>query len=526
VLNCEAQDVKLDFKEILLIRFVRQKNLLLDTLCLIAGCCLPLAFAPLNLWFISPIAMAILWFGWMDVSPKRALFRGLLFGLGLYGIGVSWVYVSIHRFGQASIPLALLITFLFIVVLALCIALQGYILSILFQNSKEVHGRSFIKLLLAFPAGWVIVEWLRGWLFTGFPWVYLGYSQTDSLLRGYFPIIGVYGVSFLVAFSASLLVILLRRSWGQTHNLFFCLVSLLFMWSGGWLCDQIQWTRPQGNPISVSIIQGNIPQEEKWLPQNLSSILDQYLKLTETHWQQDLIIWPEAAVPSPLPYSQNFIDHLSKIVEQSNTNLLLGIPVQTANGDFYNAAVLLNDQTGIYYKRHLVPFGEYLPFKRWIGGFMDFLHIPMSDFVEGLVDQKLLQLNHFSVAVYICYEIAYAELVRSDLPEAQLLITLTNDAWFGDSFAPFQHLQIGRVRSLETGRYGICSTNNGVTALIAPDGKLLKTLPQFKTGVLMGQVYAMRGVTPWVRMGTSVIIGIMFLLLFIAWIFQEQNRKR
>ncbi|MGD9153078.1 MAG: apolipoprotein N-acyltransferase [Gammaproteobacteria bacterium] len=455
---------------------------------LIAGGILPLAFAPWHYFWLAPLTTAILLYIWLKSTPWHAALNGWLFGIGLFGVGASWVYISMHRFGGASILLSTILTALFIITLALFFAAQGYCM-------MRFAPKKFV---ISFPIFWVLFEWLRSHLFTGFPWLLLGYSQTNSPLRGYAPIIGVYGISFLVALSAALIIMSFRGLIAESRNFkhsFLCFIILILIWIIGGLLTPINWAKPIGKPITVSIVQGNIPQQLKWLPNQIAPTIQHYKNLTQPYWDSDIILWPEAAIPLPLPYAQTFVNQLSITAKKHHASLILGIPIQI-NSQYYNAAIALGAGSGKYYKQRLVPFGEYVPFENILRGLFTFFDLPMSEFIKGPKKQDLLRAGNVLIAPYICYEAAYAHLVHRNLPKAQLLITISNDAWFGKSIAAAQHLQIGQMRCLETGRYMLFSTNNGITAIINPQGKIVKRLPRFQTSVLTGKVYAMQGTTP------------------------------
>lgn len=475
------------------------KTKLHPLLSLIAGGILPLAFAPWGYFWLAPLSIAILLIIWTEGTPWRAALNGWLFGIGMFGVGASWVYVSIHRFGGASILLASFLTALFIITLALFLTIQGYCFA-------RFAPRKFI---VTFPVLWVLFEWVRSHLFTGFPWLLLGYSQTNSPLRGYAPIIGAYGISFLVALSAALIVSILRLK----KRRFIYLIILMLIWVVGSVLTPINWTKSIGKPIKVSIVQGNIPQQIKWSPEQIKPTMQHYKNLT--NWQNDIIVWPEAAIPLPLPYAQKFVGKMSGLAKKHHASLILGIPIQI-DSQYYNAAIAIGNGRGAYYKQRLVPFGEYVPFEKYLRGLFTFFDLPMSEFVVGAKNQKLLRADNVLIAPYICYEVAYDNLVRQDLPRAQLLITLSNDAWFGKSVAAAQHLQIGQMRCQETGRYMIFSTNNGITAIIDPHGKIIARLPRFKTKVLNGKVYAMRGTTPFITIG---MCGVVLIALVVSWLY-------
>jgi apolipoprotein N-acyltransferase len=332
------------------------------------------------------------------------------------------------------------------------------------------------------------------------------------LLRGYAAIIGVYGVTFFVALSAALIVATIIQM--KKRNYFVWvgyLVVLILIWVIGGELSTIQWTQPTSKAIKVSIIQGNIPQQIKWSPDQIIPTIQRYINLTKPYWQSKIILWPEAAIPLPLPNAQNIINQLAARAKKHHTSLILGIPIRV-NSQYYNAAIAIGAGSGKYYKQRLVPFGEYVPFENILRGLFAFFDLPMSDFVAGPKNQAPLLANNVPVAPYICYEVAYDSLVRQDLPQAQILITISDDAWFGQSIAAEQHLQIGQMRCLETGRYMLFSTNNGVTAIINPQGKIVQRIARFKPGVLTNKIYPMKNATPYVIAGSwPIILGCLIL---------------
>jgi apolipoprotein N-acyltransferase len=471
-----------------------------ECLALMAGAALTLAFAPFDFYPLAVLCVALLFALWLDVSAPRAFVHGALFGLGLFGAGVYWIYISIYQFGHTDLALALLITVLFIAIMALFTAVAG-----LLAAGVSPNGKVLFNLLVLFPAAWMLLEWLRGWLFTGFPWLVLGYSQIDSPLAGLAPLGGVYAVSWATALSAGLLVAIGRSKGSQRLPLF---LGLLFLWSVSFVLGTVQWTQSRGERLRVSLIQGNIVQDIKWLPEQRQATLELYLTETRAHWDSNLIVWPEAAIPALFQeVAKTTLDPLQQEASARNTDLLIGIPVaDVRTGRFYNSVMSVGTHPSFYHKRHLVPFGEYLPLRAVFGDVIDFLAVPMPDFSPGPADQPLLKVAGVKVGVSICYEDAFGEEVITTLPEAALLVNMSNDAWFGDSLAPHQHLQMARMRALETGRYLLRSTNTGISAIIGPAGDLDAVSPQFRTHVLTGSVQPMAGATPYVRFGNIPVI--------------------
>ncbi|KAF0192368.1 MAG: apolipoprotein N-acyltransferase [Gammaproteobacteria bacterium] len=477
-----------------------------------AGAALPLAFAPFNYFPVAVVAPAVLFALWLEVSRGRAFWRGWLFGLGMFGTGITWIFISVHHYGHVPLALALFLTALLVAFLALFPALYGYWCN-RFIDGLRVRAA---RLLLVLPAGWVLAEWVRGWFLTGFPWLNLGYSQIDSPLVGYAPVAGVYGVSLMVALSAGLLVLLLTdRGWMARSG---WLASLAVVWLAGFMLSQIEWTAPDGVPLKIAMIQGNISQDVKWHPDQRQPTIDMYRDLTRQQWGADLVIWPESAMPAFYDELEFMFDEFSEELRAEGTDLLAGVLyMDLASGHYYNSMISAGSTKGFYHKRHLVPFTESLPFKYLLGGLVAFMDVPMSDFSAGHSGQPLLEAAGHKIGISICFEDAFGEEVIETLPEAGLLVNVSNDGWFGRSIGPYQHLQIARMRSAETARPMLRATNTGVTAIIDRKGKLVDTAPQFETYVLSGTVQPQRGTTPYISAGNVPVVILSMALLLIAW---------
>jgi apolipoprotein N-acyltransferase len=472
-------------------------------LALAAGAATVLAFAPFGFGLVAVATLALLFHLWRHPArPGLGGWTGFAFGLGLMGFGVSWVRISIAQFGGVTPPLAITITALFVLVLALYFALLGWL-------AGRLRGRSETTwLLLVLPALWVLVEWLRGWLFTGFPWLAIGVSQIDLPLGGYVPVLGMFGVSLLVAVSAALLLLWRRAA----------LLGLAVLWTGGLALQFVHWTEPVGEPIQVSLLQASIAQEQKWLREMRGPSIRMYLDMTEAVPDSRIVIWPETAVPAfAAEVEHSLLRPLDEHLRAQGRDVLLGIVDGARDGDYHNAMLSLGASgRDHYHKRHLVPFGEYLPFDRWVRPLLDWLHIPMSDFTPGGDGSPVLTLAGQPVGVNICYEDAFAAEVIRALPQATLLVNASNDAWFGDSIAPHQHLEIARMRALETGRYLLRATNTGVSAIIDERGRLRGTAPQFRKAILSDTVQPLGGTTPFVLWGNTATVWLALLMLAAA----------
>ncbi|MCX7896875.1 MAG: apolipoprotein N-acyltransferase [Rhodocyclaceae bacterium] len=454
---------------------------------LVLGLATTIAFAPVSLFPLACLTLAALAWLWRDAAtPGAAAALGFSWGLGFFLAGVSWVYVSLHDVGGLAAPLAALATFLFCGYLALYPALAAY----LFRRFCTGEGYRDAGLFAAF---WMLSEWLRGALLTGFPWLSLGYAQTPpSPLAGYAPILGSLGVGWIVAGCAALLAFAGRRlrAWG----------ALAAVFVTGALLRGMDWTHPVGAPVRVALLQGNVPQSLKWRPEYLTLSLSSYLELAQG-LEVDLVVLPETAIPL-------FFDQIPPAVLErlgGGKGLLLGAAVREREGAYVNAAVGLEGAgRQAYVKRHLVPFGEFAP--PGFSWFFTLVDIPMSDFTAGPRRQPPLSLAGLTIAPTICYEDVFGAEVLDFFPHATLLINLSNTAWFGDSLAQPQHLQILAMRALENGRMALAATNTGITAAIAPDGRVLDRLPAFTRGVLRVEAQGYGGVTPYQRWGDALAL--------------------
>jgi apolipoprotein N-acyltransferase len=455
-------------------------------------------------------------------SILKATAIGYAAGLGLLTAGTSWVYVSLHDYGGMSMPVAAVSTFTFSAIYAVCPAIAGAVVHRLAMPAA-------LKLLMLFPAAWALADWMRGWLFTGFPWLALGYSQVPaSPLGGYSPVVGVYGVSLASAFVAACVALIylrvaergasehlsrmkrLRSAAASTPALLGTVVVLC-----GVALGTIEWTKPIGtSPTRVSLIQGNIPQDLKWRPEKALDTLSRYLELTRSS-QADLIVLPETALPMfDVNLPQGYLTRLGDHARAVGGDLLTGVPEYAGPERYYNSVISLGTSPSQTYRKvHLVPFGDFLPMRWALGWFLNLLDIPMSDFSRGATDQRPLAVAGQKVAVNICYEDVFGEEIIRQLPEATILANFTNDAWWGRSLASRQHLQMSQMRALETGRPMLRATNTGVTAVIDHRGRVQKSAPEFETTVIHAEVFGFTGTTPYIRWGNYA-----FLLIAAAMI--------
>lgn len=473
-----------------------------------AGVSMPLAFAPFSFWPVVIFSPALLIFQASILQQGRQLFwLGWVYGLGYFGFGVSWIYNSLHVYGHAPAVVAGGLTLLMIMTLSLFIG------STLYLTHRLTQSYPSKVMLWSLPFILFAMEWLKGWVLTGFPWLSLGYAHIDSPLAGYAPLIGVYGLSFL-----SILVSLSLVVWIKQKKPALLGVPLVIGLTGFSL-QQIDWTEPSEQPLTITMIQGNIPQEMKWDPKNRMKIIDGYWKASQQHWDSDLIVWPESAIPGR---SEDLERHLllpmAEKASEHDSYLLTGILVSNwKKRQYFNSMILLGDRRGEYHKRHLVAFGEYYPLRDLLSFMKSYIDIPMSDMTAGPQHQALLSVKGVKLGVSICYEDVFSRDINLDLPQANILINTSNDAWFGDSLAPHQHLEIARMRSLETGRPMVRSTNTGSSAFIDFKGRVIDKTDQFKAQTLSAKLNGRTGSTPFLNFALIQpwLAGLILLLCVI-----------
>jgi apolipoprotein N-acyltransferase len=468
-----------------------------------AGAALALAFAPVSLVPLAVLCPAVLFLLWQDTTPRSAAWRGFLFTGGTFLAGTYWLYHSIHLVGGAPLWIAAFLMLGLVAIMGSYTAALGYAVA---RWGAASGARRWLLLL---PAGWVLVEWFRGWFLSGFPWLALGYTQLDTPFAGFAPLAGVYGTSLAVALVAGALVALLL---GERAARVAAAATIAAVGIGAVALGRIEWTEVRGTRIDVALVQGAVPQSMKWEPGQRERTLELYARLTMPHLGAGIIVWPEAALPALESDLRDYLETLRATARAQGSDVVMGLLRRDrTTGAFHNSMVALGATEQWYDKRRLVPFGEFFPVPAAVRDWLRLMNLPYSDFVPGAREQAPLEAGGESLAPTICYEDAYASEQLALVRRSTLLVNVTNDAWFGDSTAPHQHLDISRMRSLETGRPMLRATNDGVTALIAHDGSLLGTLPQFQPGVLTGTVEPRTGLTPYARLGNVPVLVLVAL---------------
>ncbi len=490
-------------------------------LALLAGALLPFALAPFDVWPLALLSPALLAELLAGQTPGRAARLGWCYGIGLWGNGVWWLYVSIHDYGNTPAWLAVLMVSAVAVLMGLFTAVMGWLYRRLALDRKA---------LLGFAPLFVLFEWTKTWFLTGFPWLFAGYAFIDTPLKHYAPVLGVFGLSLLAVISGQLFFDILKtgkRGWSYA-------ALLAAIWGGGALLGLAHWVQPdRERSLSLSIVQGNIPQDLKWLTEWRDKTLAIYRTGTDNEWGRDLIVWPEAAVPMFQYEASEFLADMENRALSGHSTLVTGIPfadLRHLDKDgvplFYNSLVALGEGYGLYFKQRLVPFGEYIPMEALLRNTIPFFSRDMSSFSAGDDRQRPVMVRDYRLGAAICYEVAYPELTRRNARDADFLVTLSNDGWFGHSTGPLQHLQMVRMRSLETGKWFVRATNTGVSAVINDQGDLVAVAPSFKRTVLRSRVFMTKGRTPFLRSGEIPVLALCGLALGLAMFRGRQAAKK
>ena len=483
---------------------------------LIAGGLFSFALAPYHFWWLALLSPAVLYASLLNRSAKHAFWIGWGYGIGLWFVGAFWLFTSIHVYGNTPAVLGVLLIAIMAICMGLFTALQTWL-----------YRRFFPQTPLTFAPLWIFFEWAKTWVFTGFPWLFVGYAFTDRFLDHYAPLFGIYGVSFVVIILATALVEILRR------RIFWVIPSALLL-LGAWGASFLSFVTPKNDkPLSVSLIQGNIPQDLKWLSSEQERTLLKYQALTTSEWGRDLIIWPESSIPVFQTDIPQFLQGMKDKAVQSNSTWVTGIPYwdisqsqQVGYPLYYNSIMAFDPQAeSIYKKQRLVPFGEYIPLSGLLGWILPSLHQDgsLSGFSRGRADQDHLSVKNHALGAAICYEVAYPNLTRRNALQSDFMVTISNDAWFTGTASPWQHLQMVQMRAKENGRWFVRATNTGVTAVINEHGQIIQQLPVDQDGVLRTNLPAMQGQTFYSRVGDWFILGISTLLLILGWIYRPKQ---
>jgi apolipoprotein N-acyltransferase len=488
---------------------------LLLVIALLAGCLVPLSFAPFNIWPLGILALVILALLINNQNLKKVLLRCWWFGVGMYGLGVSWVYVSISGFGGAPAPLAVLLVIIFVFSMAAFFSLPFYIFGRWF-------GQHALNVLVAFPACWLISEWLRTWLLTGFPWLFIGYADLTNWLSGWAPIIGVMGLSLFSALTAGLIAHIISRPQKSASVILGSLI-VSAIWVAGFTLQKTEWTSVSNSPTTIAIVQPNIDQKDKWQTDFRDITLDVLREKTEPLWGKKIIIWPEAAITRVYSDALPFLNEINRKASDSDSGLITGIIFDDVEKDiYYNSVVTFGKAIGIHHKRKLVPFGEYVPIEA-LRNLIEFFNLPTSIISLGPEQQYGLKVDGLMISPSVCYEVAYPDLIGKNAVNSQLLISVSNLGWFGDSLGRHQFMQMAQMRALETRRYYAYSTNNGPSAIFDRYGQITTQTKAFEQTTLSSEIYAVEGTTPFMRFGSLPLVVLCAFGLMMLFFFGKKN---
>ena len=492
------------------IREILQRRYVGSAVALVAGASLPLSFAPFEWWPVAVVVPALLIWLWDGATPRRAAVLGFWFNFGTFAAGTYWLYISLRLIGHAPIPLALFLMLGLAAIMGAYHALLGWAVA------KFLPPRGALRWLVGIPGAWLLVEWWRGWFLSGFGWLSLGYAHTDNWLGALAPVIGQYGLGLLTLVMAGVLVTLLQ---GTSRERIVAGATFVIIWAVAFSLRGIEWTQPFGGPIEVAVVQGAVPQDKKWTG-NVDEIVALYQTRTREAYGADIIFWPESAIPDLANYHVNLYREIYQEASARGSALIVGTlraepdPV-TGEDDYYNSVLAMDRATtGIEWhdKHHLVPFVEFVPVPSFVRTWLKLRDLPYSDFNRGAAQQEPLSASGQKIAAGVCYEDAYGSTLLPVMDRATMLANVTNDSWFGRSTARYQHLQISRLRAMETGRPMVRAANDGVSAVIGSQGELVSKAPEYEANVMRARVQPRMGITPYARTGNwpAVCLALVF----------------
>jgi apolipoprotein N-acyltransferase len=491
---------------------------------LVAGMLLALSFAPFGWWPMAILMPAVLFWLWEDATPRRAAVLGFWFNAGTFSVGTYWLYIAIKQIGHAPLVLALFLMVGLVAIMGAYHALLGWLVA------KFLPERGALRWMVGIPGAWLFIEWWRSWFLSGFGWLALGYAHTDNWLGALAPVIGQYGLGLVTLMMAGALVAALlgdRRTRIASGALY------LVVWGAAFGLRGVEWTEPYSRPITVAVVQGAIPQDEKWIGDNLESILELYKTRTREAHGAALIVWPESAIPD---LANNHIEFYRDVYQEASahgSSLMMGTlraeeNTKTGEEEYFNSVLSMDKATpgvGWYDKHHLVPFTEVVPLPEKMRNWLAVMDLPYSSFNRGAAQQPPLEAAGQRISASVCYEDAYGATQLPALRTATMLVNVTNDAWFGHSTARYQHLQISRMRAMEAGRPMVRAANDGVSAVIGQRGEILASAPEYEANVMRAEVQPRIGLTPYARSGNWPIVCLALVFgLFGAYLKRRPSK--
>jgi apolipoprotein N-acyltransferase len=472
---------------------------------LVAGVLFSLSFSPFGLWPLAIAMPALLIWLWDGAAPRRAGWLGFWFNVGTFSVGTYWLYISLRINGGAPIPLAVLLMAALVVIMSSYHFLLGWLVA------KFFPARGALRWMVGIPGAWLVIEWWRSWFLSGFGWLAVGYSQTDTWLGHLAPVAGQFGIALVALVMAGGLATV---ALGSPRERVAATAVIVVLWAAAFALGKVTWTRTYGRPITVAVVQGAFTPDEKWLTENLDKTLDLYRAKTREVLGTDLIVWPEAAVPALFNDLLPYYEALYAESSARGSGLVLGT-LREDRGQYYNSVLALEPGAAAptwHDKHHLVPFTEFFPVPQFVRDWLRLMKLPYADFERGAADQEPLVAAGQRIGATVCYEDAYGSSQLHELRTATLLVNVTNDAWFGKSSARYQHLQITRMRAMEAERPLIRAANNGVSAAIDERGRVIAAAPEYEANVMRTSVQPHTGLTPYAHVGNwpSVCLALVF----------------
>ena len=476
-----------------------------------AGALLSLAFAPAGWWPLALLMPTVLFLLWDDATPRRAAVLGFWFNAGTFAAGTYWLYIAIVQIGHAPLYLAVVLMGGLVAIMGAYHALLGWAVA------RFLPGRGAWRWLIGIPAAWLLIEWFRSWFLTGFGWLALGYSQTDTWLAAFAPVVGQYGIGLLVLLLAGALTTLVL---GTPRERMTAGAVFVAVWAAGFALRGIEWTQPTERTLTVAVAQGAVPQDEKRISESMPAMQELYRKLTLQASGAQLIVWPESAVAD---LANNLVPYYRDVYQAASAQgsaLVIGTlraeeNPRTGELEFFNSVLVMDPGTrgiGWYDKHHLVPYTEFVPVPQFMRDWLRRMNLPSADFDRGAALQQALPAAGQHISATVCYEDAYGSTQLPLMRDATVLVNVTNDAWFGRSSARYQHLQISRMRTQETGRPMVRAANDGVSAVIDHRGAIIARAPEYEPTVLRAELQPHTGLTPYARTGNWLVVSLALAL--------------
>ena len=470
------------------------------------GLLFSLGFAPNDAWFISIFSITCLHFLIQGTNKKELFWIGYSFGLGLWSLGISWMFVSIYFYGNIGFILSIFLTLIFIGILSIYFGVTLFLYYYLRSSSR-------ISVIFSLPIAWIIIEYLRSILFTGFPWLISGTMLADTILDGWTPIIGAQGNSFLLLVLSSLFFLFISEFKKYKTALLSGTFIFLLLFSSFSL-KNIEWTSLERS-LNASIVQTNLELDEKWSTKGVADTKNMMQVALDNAKEGEIIVFPETALIFSENEIKDWLDYINLKAELKEVTLITGIVEREESFKVRNRILGLGMANSHYDKVKLVPFGEFIPFEAQTGKLFDILGLRLTNTIPG-EQINTINAGNIRISASICYEIAFSDLIRKTALESNLLVTISNDTWFGSSYGPIQHLEIAQNRALEHKKALLRSTNSGISAFISRNGEIIEKQGYFEDKLLKKEINLYAGETFYAKYGNLplfIILSVIFIFL-------------